>query len=391
MGDFHVTADTKGRVLIVDDEPDLVEVYAAVLREQGYTVTTAGTGREAMNLLGGSTFDVVLSDIVMPEMGGIELLREIRKRDLEVPVLMITGSPTVETAAQAVDYGALKYLVKPVPEKDLVARVDEAIRLHLVAKLKREALEHVTGEARLADRAGLEAHFGRALQCLWMAYQPILRASDGSLYAQEALVRSTDLALRTPGALFDAAERLGRLHDLGRVIRACVGREVAAQAANGYLFVNLHSQDLADAALYEQGDALWRNAKTIVYEITERASLEGVTEVRSRIARLKDAGFRIAIDDLGAGYAGLTSFTALEPSVVKLDMALVRGVDKEPLKQRLIGSLTTLCKDLGILVVAEGVETEGEREAVKTLGCDLLQGFLLGKPAPAAQATPRVR
>jgi EAL domain-containing protein (putative c-di-GMP-specific phosphodiesterase class I) len=86
------------------------------------------------------------------------------------------------------------------------------------------------------------------------------------------------------------------------------------------------------------------------------------------------------VDDLGAGYAGLTSFAALEPDVVKLDMALVRGVDREPIKHRLVGSMTRLCRDLGILVVAEGVETSAEKEALQELGCDLLQGYLFGRP-----------
>jgi len=389
MDDLKTAVRPKGRILVVDDEPDLAEVYAAALRTSGYEVEAAGTGVEAMNLVWKSPFDVVLSDIVMPDMNGIELLREIRQRDLDVPVVIVTGSPTVETAARAIDYGALKYLVKPVSEGELIARVNEAVRLHRVAKLKRQALEYLTGEARVSDRAGLEAHFDRALQSLWMAFQPIVRASDNSLYGHEALVRSHDSILPMPGALLDAAERLGRLQELGRAIRACVGRHIDGLARQGYVFVNLHPQDLADEALYEEdGDALWRHATSIVFEITERASLEEVAEVRSRIARLKGAGFRIAIDDLGAGYAGLTSFTALEPGVVKLDMALVRGADAEPLKRRLIGSLTTLCKDLGIVVVAEGVESEAERAVLKELGCELLQGFLFGRPEPAVNATP---
>lgn len=70
-------------------------------------------------------------------------------------------------------------------------------------------------------------------------------------------------------------------------------------------------------------------------------------------------------------------------------MALVRGADEEPLKRRLIGSLTTLCKDLGILVVAEGVETHAERKVLTELGCNLLQGFLFGRPAPARAAAAR--
>ena len=100
-------------------------------------------------------------------------------------------------------------------------------------------------------------------------------------------------------------------------------------------------------------------------------------DVRERVRELRRLGFRIAIDDLGAGYAGLASFAVLEPDLVKLDGVLVKGVDREPIKRKLIGSITLLCRELGILVVAEGVETLAERDALVEQGCDLIQGFFV--------------
>src|SRR5207249_3254913 len=89
---------------------------------------------------------------------------------------------------------------------------------------------------------------------------------------------------------------------------------------------------------------------------------------------------RIAVDDLGAGYAGLSSFAQLEPEVVKLDMTLVRDAPGSLTKQRLIRSMVTLCDEMGLTVVAEGVETAAERDVLVALGCHLLQGYLLGRP-----------
>jgi EAL domain-containing protein (putative c-di-GMP-specific phosphodiesterase class I) len=88
------------------------------------------------------------------------------------------------------------------------------------------------------------------------------------------------------------------------------------------------------------------------------------------------------VDDLGAGYAALSSFASLEPDMGKLDMSLLRGVDSHPTRRKLVGAMAELCRNLGILVVAEGIEIEAERDVVVELGCDLLQGFLLGRPAP---------
>jgi EAL domain-containing protein (putative c-di-GMP-specific phosphodiesterase class I) len=151
----------------------------------------------------------------------------------------------------------------------------------------------------------------------------------------------------------------------------------------GALFVNLHARDLVDDSLFHPDSPLSKVAHRVVLEITERASLEEVKDVRARVADLRSLGYRIAIDDLGAGYAGLTSFATLEPEIVKLDMSLVRNVHKEATKQKLIRSMTALCKDMGMIVVAEGVETVEERDALVSLDCDLLQGYLFAKPGRA--------
>ena len=154
------------------------------------------------------------------------------------------------------------------------------------------------------------------------------------------------------------------------------------------LFVNLHARELLDETLYDQSSALAQAPKRIVLELTERAQLETVPDVETRINRLRAIGFRVAIDDIGAGYSGLNSFTMLRPDLIKLDMALVRDIDKDPVKRRLAGLLIQLCKDLSIGVVGEGVETPAERDTLVDLGCHLLQGYLFGRPS-APFATPK--
>jgi EAL domain-containing protein (putative c-di-GMP-specific phosphodiesterase class I) len=105
-----------------------------------------------------------------------------------------------------------------------------------------------------------------------------------------------------------------------------------------------------------------------------------VQDLGERIERLRRLGYSLAIDDLGAGYAGLTSLTKLEPEVVKLDMSLVRGIDASHKKQHLVSSMVRVCVDLGMTVVTEGVETTEERETLISLGCDVLQGYFFGRP-----------
>jgi EAL domain-containing protein (putative c-di-GMP-specific phosphodiesterase class I) len=370
-----------GRVLVADDEVALVRVMERMLSAEGYTVVTATDGRQAAALLADATFDAIVSDIDMPAMSGIQLLQTVRQRDLYVPVVLMTGNPNLGTAVQAVSHGALQYLIKPVGLQELAKVVRRAVRLNRMGKLQREALTLVSeGGLGIADRIALKASFERVLETLWIAYQPIVRTADRSLFGYEALLRSEEKGLPHPGAILDAAERLGRLDDLGRQIRAATCQAVPRADADAVFFVNLHAHDLMDASLLSSKSPLSAIAGRVVLEITERASLDAVTDAHAKVAKLRAMGFRIAIDDLGAGYAGLNSFATLEPEFVKLDMSLVRDVDRNPTKEKLVRSMTSLCKDLGIVVVAEGVETLAEREVLVAVGCDLLQGYLLAKP-----------
>jgi EAL domain-containing protein (putative c-di-GMP-specific phosphodiesterase class I) len=258
----------------------------------------------------------------------------------------------------------------------------DAVRLHRIAKAKRQALELAGGIERfIGDQAGRAASFTRAMDSLYIAYQPIVTCTTRTVFAYEALLRSREASLPHPGAVLEAAEQLGRVHDLGRRIRAKAVEPLAELSPEVSLFLNLHPSDLLDEELYAPAGPVATLARRIVLEITERASLERIHDVRGRIAKLRKLGFRIAVDDLGAGYAGLTSFTLLEPEIVKLDMALVRNIDRELTKQTLVRTMIAMCKELGMLVTAEGIETQAERDTLTRLGCDQMQGYLFARPA----------
>ena len=369
-----------GHVLVADDEPDLRELFREVLVREGHKVKTVEDGARALAALGEDDFDLVVSDINMPGISGLDFLRSVHARDPDLPVILVTGQPCMESAIEALEYGAVQYLRKPVPPEALRDGVQRALRLHRMASLRREALAYLQRqEASEAEGQDVGALLDRALSGLWMAYQPIVSAKDGSVYGHEALVRSAERRVPDPGALFAAAESTGRVWDVGRAVRKLVASDIPESGANRFL--NLHPIDLEDPRLYSPSESLSRNAHHVVLEITERATLSSISDIQRRVRDLKAMGFRLAIDDLGAGYAGLTSFAVLEPEVVKLDMSLVRDIERESVKQKLVSSMTTLCRELRILTVAEGVETPAERDVLVDLGCDLLQGFLFGRPS----------
>jgi EAL domain-containing protein (putative c-di-GMP-specific phosphodiesterase class I) len=245
--------------------------------------------------------------------------------------------------------------------------------------LRREAFSIGGARPGAIDRAGLEVRFDLALDRLWMAYQPIVHAKTGNLYGLEALLRSDEPSMSNPQTLIDAATHLDCLPRLGRKIRALCAATLASRSE--VLFVNLHPDDLLDSELISDESPLAQMASRVILEVTERAALSPSPLLAERLVRLRELGYQIAVDDIGAGYSGLASFAELAPEVVKIDMSLVRGVHVSTLKQRTISAICRLCRESGTLVVCEGVETGEERDCVVALGCDLLQGYLLGKPS----------
>ncbi|HVV88402.1 MAG TPA: EAL domain-containing protein, partial [Kofleriaceae bacterium] len=385
-----VEADTAGaargagvrkRALVVDDDDVLRRTVARVLDGEGFDCVEAPGGDRAMEEVERQRFDVVVSDVNMPGGGGLELLRAIRRVDLDVPVVLITGAPTVEAAAAAVQFGAFRYLSKPFDLDLLVRTAHEAARAHALARIRREAQAVTGAPAALTDRASLEVRFQHALTSTWMLFQPVVHARTGQPYGVEALMRSSEPSLPTPHAVLDAAASLGRLPLLGRRARALAAAGMAGAADDLLLFVNVHAVDLFDAELLDPGSPLSRMAARVVLEVTERAPLEPTAELHQRLERLRALGFRIAVDDVGAGYSGLSTFAELAPELVKIDLSLVRDIHRSPLKQRTIAALCRLCHETGTLVVGEGVETREERDTLVALGCDLLQGHLFGPPA----------
>lgn len=374
---------TRGLVLVVEAEGEARErrPAAAALEAAGFRVRSTSNGVAGSQWLATSRFDAVVTDVFVPELGGIDLLRYAREHDADIPVLLMTAAPDVESAAQAVEHGAFQYLLKPLAEERLVAAVDKAVQACRAARARSAAfaaIEDPTTQQGV-NEDGLR-RWRDALGSLWMAYQPIV-LPGGKLYAYEALVRSEEPSLAGAGPILDMAEALNDLVSLGRTVRARVGENAARAAGGHYLFVNLHADDLLDETLAAPDGLLAQIAPTVVLEITERAALHDIDEARAKMAELRSMGFRIALDDLGAGYAGLTSFAELRPDIVKLDMALVRHIDTDNVKRKLVRSVVDVSRDMGTLVVGEGVETAAERDVLVELGCHLLQGFLFGKPA----------
>lgn len=385
------TSDDKqyGRVLVVEDDTALRTAYQRVLAREGWTVDTTRDGLEAHERIRSTAYDAIVTDIHMPGYGGLELLRRVRAHDADIPIVVVTGKPSIDSTLRAIEYGVFRYLVKPIINDVLATVVKTAVRTNKVAHLRRQMLANAAtppeASAPVVEEAPtavvpVDRAYERARDHIWIAHQPIVSWSHRSVVGYEALLRTSETSFAGPQDLIATAEALGKLHEIGRAVRARVAESLPQLPAKARLFVNIHARDLEDPNLLDSCARLSGVAHRVVLEITERASLAKVEDLALRIKALKQLGFRIAVDDTGAGYGGLTSFAHLEPDVVKLGMNLIRSVDTDPKKHVVIRSIMHLCAQLKIIVVAEGVETVAERETLAELGCDLMQGHLFAKP-----------
>jgi EAL domain-containing protein (putative c-di-GMP-specific phosphodiesterase class I)/CheY-like chemotaxis protein len=362
-----------GRVLVVDDDAAIRRMCVRVLKSSGWDVIQAPDVKSALAELGDShdKLDCVLSDVSMPDLDGYALVRALKHRDIDLPVLLMTGDPSLDGAVRALDYGAVSYITKPFSKDELTSAVARAARKHTASRMRRRAETPVPDD--------LEQRFHRALERSWMAFQPIVDVHEKRVFAYEALLRTDEETLRRTDHFIEAAEKLGKIHLLGRTVRDAVARAAAEAPDDVMLFVNVHGLELTDEELFAEGSPLAGMAGRVVLEITERTGLDPAAGPSS-VAMLRKLGYRIAVDDLGAGYAALGALATLEPDVVKLDMSLIRDIDRQPTKRRVVGAIATLCRELGSKVVAEGVETAAEAAVVIDCGIELLQGYLYARP-----------
>lgn len=364
------------RVLLVDDEPDVTRSLKVSLRKTGWRIDTAEFADEAMGLVGQNDYDVVISDERMPGMQGSDLLALVKAQCPSTIRITLSGQASLERAIRAINLAEIhRFLLKPCPPAEVQATVEELLERRDEEKTLNRSLE----DDAARERDELTKLFDAALDQMWMCYQPIWNRKE-EISGYEALLRTELEMVSSPKHFFEMAERLDRSHELEARVREHVASDIANAPADASIFVNVNPNSLSDPGLYASDAPLSRYADRVVLELTEHSVIGRSDELARSLERLASMGYQVAIDDLGAGYSGLNKFTAVNPSLVKFDMEMIRNLDRSPTKQALVKSMAELCSSMEIVSVAEGIETEQEHVAAKALGCDLFQGFLLGKP-----------
>ncbi len=367
----------KSHILVVDDDAGLRDVLRSILLRTGHEVETAADGAEALAKAASAAYDAAIVDYQIPPPNGLDVLSRLRESQPLCVRLLMSGTLDLPVVVDAVNRGEIARVIrKPFDRQMIVDALDGAINGR--AKL-RDVYIGSLQEGFDRQRRQLEEYL--ASEKLTLALQPIVHAGDCAVMGYEALLRGAHPGFDSPLAVISAAESHGMLGRLADRVAGCVERVLTVMPAGASLFLNAHPAELTEVSeVRRRFERLAPWANRIVIEITERADVLQIMNWRRTVELLTDAGFRVAVDDLGAGYNSLSVLAELHAAFVKVDMSIARNIDSDSRKQRLVELLGAVAKATQAQLIVEGIETQAEAAAVTRLGADFLQGYLFGHP-----------
>jgi EAL domain-containing protein (putative c-di-GMP-specific phosphodiesterase class I) len=272
----------------------------------------------------------------------------------------------------------------PVGEEDLVHFAEAPFRVRC-----QSMSHHVTGTLQedICDQALALVQFDRLMaeRLVVPHFQPIVKLANAEVIAHEVLGRGKVFGLESVGSMFNAAAQLNLEVELSQLLRwegIRIGREMPEKPI---LFVNTHPKEMEGGSLVPSLVALREMAGStpIVLEIHE-AAITCVSALNELTKRLDDLNIDMAYDDFGAGQARLAEIVGARPKYVKFDIGLIRDINNaDANRMRMVQTLVTMVNDMGILSLAEGIETAAEAETCRMLGFNLAQGYHYGHPIPA--------
>jgi EAL domain-containing protein (putative c-di-GMP-specific phosphodiesterase class I)/AmiR/NasT family two-component response regulator len=377
-------------VLIADDEPALRGALAELLAAEDGVVLigTAGDADEAIQLADDARPDVALVDVKMPAGGGPRAAREIGRVSPRTRVIALSAFEDRPTVMEMLRAGAVGYLVKGTGAEDIVGSITRVmsggaslspevmggIVQELTSQLRREEIEQEREDARRGEIERFIAGDG-----LSMVFQPVFDLRTREVVGMEALSRFRSLPLRPPNEWFAEAVtlELGVQLEMTSVRQAL--RVLPGLPEGAYLSINCSHRAAVSPQL---ASVLSVDAPRVVLEITEHEAVEDYDALIHALEGLRGRGVRVAIDDAGAGFASMRHTLQIAPDIVKLDISLTHHIDSDRARQALATALVSFAEEMGIAIVAEGIETAGELAALIELDVRFGQGFHLAEPTP---------
>ncbi len=244
-------------------------------------------------------------------------------------------------------------------------------------------IHRATGPSASNKRcSGCSSDDGTSIEMAF-AFQPIVDLRTGDAYAHEALVRGPNG--ESAASVLSQVDEANR-YRFDQLCRTTAIEQAAGIGMDTFLSINFMPNAVYQPAAcirttFEAAEKFGFPINRIIFETIEGEDIIDRPHLLEIFRAYQSFGFQTAIDDFGAGHSGLTLLADFQPDLIKLDMALIRGIDSDPVRQRIVSGVLGICEDLGIRVIAEGVETTPERDFLADAGITLMQGYLFAKPA----------
>ena len=321
----------------------------------------------------------------------LDALRAALPADGFPPVIVLTADITKNARHDALNAGAKDFLTKPFDRAEVILRVrnhleTRALYTHVLdqnsqlrAELDRQQQQERDLAVELARRLA-RIHQVLAGDALSMVFQPIVDLERGDVVGVEALARFAAMPRRPPNEWFAEGEQVG----LGVELELAAITRAVAQLSDlprgRFLAINVSPATAASPALRRFLNTM--PGRQLVVELTEHTRIHDYQQLRSSFDQLRGHGVRIAVDDAGSGYAGLQHILRLRPDIVKLDLELTRAIHVDPARRALATSLVSFAREIGAVLVAEGIEGPEQLETLRKIGVPWGQGYHLGLPGP---------
>lgn len=422
----------------MEDSPTQAERLRTLLQGEGYRVTVAANGREGLERLKAERPDLVISDVLMPELDGFSFCRAVKSDEAtrDIPLVLLTTENSPLDVIIGLERGADNFITKPFDPPYLLRTVEQILEdrrrqqageigaqsvLHvgnrtvavptsrqqiigLLAALTQSASVNQAVEShrltrsydeqlRQMDRIRSALDHGRFTPY----YQPILGVADGQVVQYEVLLRmlGEDGRVIAPSEFLPAAEASGLISRIDLEVLAGAIELLDEHHARGHelrLSVNISGRSLLRPSVVERmADALAVmrvNPSFLTMEITETAVIDNMTQAARAMHVLQDRGCRFALDDFGVGYSSIDYLKHLPVNCIKIDGSFVRELPSRPTDQRLVMAITQMAHDLGKEVVAEFVGDELTLELLRRFGVEYAQGYFTGRPMPGPIPVP---
>jgi diguanylate cyclase (GGDEF)-like protein len=352
-----------------------------LLRTLALRLRAALRTEDTVARLGGDEFTVLVSGIKDPN----DLLRLAQKLHSTIKVKVEVASRELTVSASI---GVGLFPQDGETAEQLLRNADLA--MYRAKELGRDRTQFYTAamSARLLEHMNLEARLRRALGAgeLFLAYQPIVRLATGEVEAREALLRwrDPDRGLIQPNEFIGVAEATNLISEVGRHVIALACAATVARGGTERVSINLSGRQFHDPTLLDTVDRALResglHAARLEFEITETVAMQDLERADLILEALHQRGIRLLMDDFGTGHSSLSNLRRLPLHAVKIDRSFVADLPGERRARGIVTAIIAMAHQLGLEVIAEGVETEEQLAFLKAEGCDSAQGYLLGRP-----------